>query len=151
MATASDFVFVVGDDEVEISKGTTDRVVANPGSPPGPVILRTKSFAFMVDHPTPGDGVLTYMVRALSNAEYLEPEVTINDRRVGRIQRTLGAHPANLYTQVIRVDSEALRHGSNTLKISLALREGEPFDSRGPINADSFWVRAMVCHYRKQV
>ena len=152
MATASDFVFIINDNEAELSEATTDRVPANPGSPPGPITLATRTFEFGADHPTTDGAVLTYMVRALSNADYAEPEIAINGRRIGAIQRSVGAHPQTWYTQVIRIDSGVLQHGINQLKISLALRPGKPFDSRSSNNDDdSFFVRAMVCQYRKQI
>ena len=134
MATASDFAIIIGDNEAEVSARTTS-------GGQGDENIR---FTFRLEKPLPG-GVLMFMVRALSNANYIEPRIIINGINVGHAQRSVGADPNTWYTQIVRIDDHALRDGDNHINIFRATASSV---TGGP---DSFFLRGMVCHYRKTV
>jgi hypothetical protein len=134
MATASDFAIIIGDNEAEVSARTTSG-----GRGDEHFNLR-----FTLDNPRPG-GVLMFMVRALSNADYEEPRIIINGITIGHVQRSVGAEPNTWYTQIVRIDDRALQDGDNDVAIFAATA---PIAGERP---DSFFLRAMVCHYRKTV
>ena len=136
MATASDFAFIIGDDAAEISDRTTSGGQGD----------ENRTFTFRLDNPVSDvDGILTFMVRALSNADYLEPRILINGRNVGHVQRSVGATSDTWFTQIVRIDRGVLRDGENRLQLFRAT----PSSVTG--RSDSYAVRAAVCHYRKTV
>ncbi|MEY4545399.1 MAG: hypothetical protein RL685_1594 [Pseudomonadota bacterium] len=138
MATASDFAFIIGDDEEEISARTAQGGQGD----------ENRRFNFNLDHPIAEDGgVLTFMVRALSNADYLEPRIIMNDHigAIAHVQRSVGANNTTWFTQVVRIDKGVLRNGDNRVHFFLATANTV---AGGP---DSYFLRGAVCQYRKTV
>jgi hypothetical protein len=136
MATASDFAIIIGDDAVEISARTASGGQGD----------ENRRFNFRLENPVASDGgILMFMVRALSNPDYLEPRILMNDHSgaIGRVQRSVGADGNTWFTQIIRIDSGVLRNGDNRVHFFLATPNTV---SGGP---DSYFLRGAVCHYRK--
>ncbi|MEO8179168.1 MAG: hypothetical protein ABI895_10070 [Deltaproteobacteria bacterium] len=136
MATASDFAFIIGDDEEEIS---ARKAQGGQGD-------ENRRFNFQLDRPIADDGgILIFMVRALTNPDYLEPRIIMNDHigAISHVQRSVGANSATWFTQVVRIDKGVLRHGENRVHFFLATANSVV---GGP---DSYFLRGAVCQYRK--
>lgn len=136
MATASDFRFITGDNVEEVSVRTA---TGGQGD-------ENRRFSFMLDTPLPDvGGVLMFMVRGLTKAGYAEPRILMNDHitPIARVERAVDAGGDTWFTQIVRIDPGVLRSGENHVVFFLAT----PTTTTG--DPDAYFLRDVICHYRK--
>lgn len=95
------------------------------------------------------DAILMFMVAGLTVTENDVPIYIHNGselERIGKIENCHGAHKGHWFTQIVNIEPNILRVGTNTLVIDAVNFPGmDPRDDK----FDDFFIKNVICFFKK--
>lgn len=128
MAVVSDFVHIVGDDNIRIGDGSHENGF-------------TRSFntgARLANYPA----YISFMVKGMTATDD-DADVFVNDKKVGVLFKAKDGNPNHWQTQTVWMDGSDLKDGDNVLRV------GTVSNPTGTDTFDDFTIRSVYCHFHQ--
>ncbi|NES24990.1 MAG: hypothetical protein F6K41_40295 [Symploca sp. SIO3E6] len=129
MAILSDFVRIVGDNNIRIGDGSNENGFTRSFRTAGRLANRSAFITFMVKGMT------------VSNDD---ADVFVNDKRVGVLFNANGGNRNHWQTQTVSMAGSDLNDGDNVLRV------GSVPNPTGSDDFDDFTIRNVYCHFHQE-
>ncbi|MEB3181646.1 MAG: hypothetical protein VKL59_21820 [Nostocaceae cyanobacterium] len=129
MPVVSDFVLIIGDENIRIGDGSNENGFTRSFNTGG---RRASSPAY-----------ISFMVKGMT-ATNDDADVFVNDKKVGVLFKAKGADPNHWQTQSVAMNGSDLKDGNNVLRV------GSVPNPTGTDDFDDFTIRNVYCHFHQE-
>ena len=129
MPVVSDFIHIVGDQNIRIGDGSNESGYTDTFNTGG---RNSRSNAF-----------ITFMIKGMTVTNG-NADVFVNDKKVGVLFNNNGGNSNHWQTQTVSLNGSGLNNGDNVLRVSPVTNQTNAND-----DFDDYYIRNVICHFHQ--
>lgn len=130
MPVVSDFIHIVGDQNIRIGDGENESGYYTDTFNTGGRNSNSNAF-------------ITFMIKGMTGTND-NADVFVNDVKVGALFNNNGGNRNHWQTQTVSLSGSGLKNGNNVLRVSPVTNTGNQND-----DFDNYFIRNVICHFHQ--